>query len=122
MQELHRGDVYYVKPFNVVGHVQRAGRPAVIISNEANNLHSPTVVIVYLTSQPKKGMPTHATVFATGEKNTVICEQIVTVDRSLLGDYMGSLSDFEMKKVDEAIKVSLSLNKSDRKVPYCIRG
>lgn len=109
MKSVHRGEVYFVRRFETVGQAQQPGRPAIIVSNEANNLYSPVVEVVYLTSREKKPLPTHAKVFATGEENTALCEQVTTIDKSMLSTYLGCLSAAEMDEVDFAIKVSLGL-------------
>ena len=58
MTEYYRGDIFYITPFyTVTGSEQRAGRPGVIVSNDANNKYSPNVEIVFLTSQEKKPIP-----------------------------------------------------------------
>ena len=56
---IRRGDVYYVKTeFYVNGKKVTKYRPAVIISNDFNNVFSNYITIVYLTSKTKKPMPT----------------------------------------------------------------
>lgn len=106
---IRRGDVYHVKPHSVVGHAQQPDRPAVVVSNELNNRHSPTVEIVYLTSRQKKTLPTHVAIHSIGIKNTALCEQVTTVDRRLLGRYICTLTGKELNQINDAIKISLSL-------------
>ena len=57
--EIKRGDIWYVSKDNYTGCEQAAGRPAIIVSNEKNNACAETVEVVYLTTQPKKDLPTH---------------------------------------------------------------
>ena len=42
-KDIRRGDIYYVENHQSVGFEQRAGRPAVVVSNDMNNQHSTTV-------------------------------------------------------------------------------
>lgn len=112
LQKVCRGDVFYINPdgkLDVYGHMQSPTRPAVIISNEANNLYAPTVEIVYLTSKKKRWMPTHVNVIVSGRKNTVLCEQIMTIDRQLLGQYICHLTEYEMKEVSTSLAISIGL-------------
>ena len=109
MKRVHRGDVFNVVTHSTIGHAQQPGRPAIIVSNEANNLYSPTVEIVYLTSRKKKRLPTHAAIHSAIVKSTALCEQVTTIDRSLLRDYICTLTEQEMAEVNEAIKISLSV-------------
>lgn len=85
--EIKRGDIWYVRKDNYTGCEQAAGRPAIIVSNEKNNASSETVEVVYLTTQPKKYLPTHVLIRSSERESTAICEQITTVsvDR-LLGN------------------------------------
>ena len=85
--EIKRGDIWYVRKDNYTGCEQAAGRPAIIVSNEKNNASSETVEVVYLTTQPKKDLPTHVLIRSSERESTAICEQITTVsvDR-LLGN------------------------------------
>lgn len=50
MKSVKRGDIYYIERNKSVGHEMRAGRPAVIVSNDALNCKLNTVEVVYLTT------------------------------------------------------------------------
>ena len=53
----HRGEIYHILPEdNETGSEQYSGRPAIIVSNEANNKFAPTLEVVYLTTKPKKAL------------------------------------------------------------------
>ncbi len=108
--DINRGDVFYVDRVQSYGHEQRAGRPAIVVSNDVNNSHSSVVEIVYLTTQPKTDMPTHVLVRATGIPSTALCEQVQTVDASRLGSFCGHCSATEMQAIDTALLVSLGLD------------
>ena len=56
--EIKRGDIFYVGGGYATGSEQHAGRPAIVVSNDVNNEHSSTVEMVYLTTRPKRDMPT----------------------------------------------------------------
>lgn len=110
---ISRGEVYYVKSImpDTVGSEQKAGRPAVIVSNNSNNEHSTTVEICYLTLKDKPPLPTHVFIDkGTCINSTVLCEQVTTVSTTRLGDYMCRLSDSVMDKVDRALAISLGID------------
>lgn len=48
--EIKRGEIYYITFVPVVGSEQRGGRPGIVVSNNANNAHSNTIEVVYLTT------------------------------------------------------------------------
>ncbi len=107
---IRRGDVWYIGGGYSTGSEQRAGRPAIIVSNEKNNEHSATVEVVYLTTQPKRDLPTHAVIQSLGKESTAICEQITTVSIERIGNYMGRITEDEMRNVEQAMLTSLELH------------
>lgn len=80
------------------GSEQFADRPAVAVSNDENNKHSGVIEVVYMTTQPKTDLPTHVTVRSTGRLSTVLCEQVSSVSTDRVNNYIGQVSEQEMKK------------------------
>lgn len=107
--QIKRGDIYYIERFQTTGSEQHPGRPAVIVSNDENNRHSATVEVVYLTTQPKEDLPTHARVNSCMRDSIAICEQITTVALERVGDYKGHVTDYEMAEIEAAMLASLDL-------------
>lgn len=111
MNDLHRGEIYYISRGGAsYGHEQQADRPAVIVSNEKNNENSGVVEVVYLTTQPKTDLPTHTVIRSTGRVSTVLCEQIVSVSVDRIARYIGQVSEQEQKNIDIALMISLALD------------
>ena len=65
--------------------------------------------VVYLTTQEKKPLPTHVKINSSKYPSTVLCEQIDTVNKDKVGDYIGQCSMAEMKKIDAALAVSIGI-------------
>lgn len=110
---MKRGEIYYVEPskqYQETGSEQRSNRPAIIVSNDLNNENAQTVEIVYLTTQPKKELPTHVQINCNGRTSTALCEQISTVAVERLQNYMGTCTDDEMGKINDAIMISLGVD------------
>jgi mRNA interferase MazF len=108
---MKRGDIYYINSTHAEqGHEIRAGRPAVIVSNDKNNECSGTVEVVYMTTKPKNDMPTHVFTRSSREPSTILCEQITTVSKDRVGDYYGRLADNELQILDNALAISLGLD------------
>lgn len=108
---MKRGEIYYISPkFDEVGSEQRAGRPAVIVSNDKNNATSGTVEVVYLTTKPKDDRSTHVTTRSTGVLSTIICEQITTVSVERIGKRAGQLTEAELINLDTALAISLGID------------
>lgn len=106
---IERGDIYYIQPYFSSGSEQQGGRPAVIVSNEANNQFSPTVEVVYLTTQPKSDLPTHVTIRSAPRESIALCEQISTVALERIGTYAGHVTDAELMNLEIAMMISLDI-------------
>ena len=60
-RKIRRGEIYIADLDPVVGSEQGGERPVLVIQNNVGNTHSPTVIVLAITSrcQKKKYMPTH---------------------------------------------------------------
>ena len=111
--EYHRGDIFYIHREAVsYGHEQRPGRPAVIVSNDFINQNSTVLEVVYLTTKEKRVSPTHIVIESSLRRSTVLCEQITSVDKEFVGNYIGRCTEEEMRKIDYALVISLALKKA----------
>ncbi len=84
------------------------------IQNNVGNKFSPTVVVAAITSKAgsKAKLPTHITLDAVHglEKDSlVLLEQIRTIDRKRIGEYIGTLDDDTMEKINQALAISFGL-------------
>lgn len=91
-----------------VGSEQRPGRPGIIVSNDEDNAHLNTVQIVYLTSKEKLPRPTHVKVVCR-VLSTALCEQLYTVDKMRLGNYIRSCTDAEMAEIERGLMAALGI-------------
>lgn len=107
--DIKRGDIWYIESGFTTGSEQRPGRPAVVVSNDRNNEHSSTIEVVYLTTQPKRDLPTHAVIRSMSRESIAICEQVTTVAIERLGNYRGQVTADEMADIEAAMRVSLGL-------------
>lgn len=108
---VRRGDVYYINNNRGQrGNEIRKDRPAVVVSADFLNKHSGDVVVVFLTSQPKKDMSTHVTIRTTGRVSEALCEQPTTVSVERLNNRIGSVTGREMQQIDIALQIALKLD------------
>ena len=109
-RSVERGDIFYVESvYQNEGSEMRAGRPAIIVSNNKCNETSPVVEVVYLTTRDKNMLPTHVDIRSGTKPSTALCEQIDSVAKTRLGDFMASCTDNEMMNIDIALAISLGL-------------
>lgn len=111
-QKILRGDIFYIAKVDNgerTGAEIENGRPAVIVSNDKCNEHSPVVEVVYLTTQEKKQLPTHVPVICQ-VPSTALCEQVFSISKGRLINYIRSCTDEELWEIDKALVVSLGLD------------
>lgn len=111
--EIFRGQVYYMDLGERIGSEQSGMRPVVIVQNDIGNRNSPTVIAVPISSQIKKEeMPTHISLrrgCGLDEDSIALCEQVDTIDKQRLLDYLGHVSTLELRRIDRALAISVGL-------------
>ena len=112
--EVHRGEVFYADLSPVVGSEQGGVRPVLIVQNEIGNRHSPTVIAAAITSRLDKArLPTHINIaggsVGLSKDSIILLEQIRTIDKKRLREYVCHIDQERMKKIDQAIRISLDL-------------
>lgn len=111
---IRRGDIYYADLSPVVGSEQGGIRPVLVIQNNVGNKHSPTIICAAITSKMNKAkLPTHIEISTRDYKivknSVILLEQIRTIDKKRLKEYVCHIDGAMMQKVDRAIRVSLEL-------------
>ena len=119
---MKRGEIYYIANRHTHGAEIAKGRPAVIVSADTINRNSEVVEVVYLTTSPRREMPTHVPIETSGTSATACCEQIDSISKQLVGDYYGTCTTEEMSEIDAALLYSLGIFDSgkvtEQKKPY----
>lgn len=126
---IYRGEIYHADLNPILGSEQGGYRPVLIIQNNRGNHHSPTVIIAAITSRPKIKLPTHVPISGIKglEKNSfVLLEQIRTVDKRRLDNYVGKLNRDQMLNIDKALRASTGIKKIDKPIlmslcPVCAK-
>lgn len=111
MTEPLRGYVYIAKTNGEYGSEQHGKRPVVIVQNDKGNLYSTTTIVVPITSKDKHFLPTHVQLDSDIFKkpSMALAEQVMTISKDRLEKYVGALSFADMKKIDEALRISLEI-------------
>ena len=111
---IRRGDIYYADLRPVIGSEQGGIRPVLIIQNDIGNKHSPTVICAAITSKMNKAkLPTHVELDSSKydiiKDSVILLEQLRTIDKKRLKDKICHLDREILRKVDQALLVSLEL-------------
>ncbi len=110
-----RGDICYYDFGYQMSSVQGGTRPCVVVGNNKQNDSSSICVVVPITTALKTNLPTHISIpdveFEKGKiYGTILCEQLITVDQSVLRK-TGKTLDYEiLQKVNKALAIELDLN------------
>ena len=111
--KIRRGDIFSVNFEPVRGSEQGKVRPALVIQNDIGNRHSPTIIVAPITTGNSAKFRVNVAIKSPegGLKNNsiILLNQIRTADRSRFGQYWGSVTPQTIRKVDNAIKISLGL-------------
>jgi mRNA interferase MazF len=108
--EYQRGDVVWADLGIRIGSEQEGERPVLVVQNNIGNRHSPTVTVISLSTQiPDRNYPFHARTEIADRIAVIKAEQIITIDKSRLGDVIVHLEPDIMLQVDEAIRFQLAL-------------
>jgi len=112
---MKRGDIFYADLRPVIGSEQGGIRPVLIIQNNVGNRHSPTIICAAITSKMNKSkLPTHVEITTNNcnmvKDSVILMEQLRTIDKRRLKEKICHLDQEIMKKVNEALLISLDLN------------
>lgn len=119
---IKRGSIFYYDLGATDGSVQSGTRPVMIVQNDKGNFYSPTLIVVPITSVPKKFyMPTHVYIgkqFGLTEESMLLAEQLTTISKDSLREFIGVATKDFMRQVDRALAISIGLTRKSRRKTF----
>lgn len=106
---MRRSEIWWVSFSSDVGGEVQKTRPAIIVSNDANNANANRVQVVPLSTQTTKLYPCEAFVTVQGKRSKAMADQLSTVSKGRLTSYHDRLNAEEMQAVELALKIQLGL-------------
>ena len=109
---IRRGDVYYADLSPVVGSEQGGVRPVVVVQNDKGNRYSKTIIVAPISKKMSKPPIPTQVIFSDDSLSYVsmiLCEQLRTIDKKRLGQWICTLDEKTLEKINRAIRVSLSI-------------
>lgn len=112
-QRVRRGDIFLADLDPVRGSEQAGRRPVLVLQNNTGNSFGPTVIVAAITTHARQ-LPTH--VELTGVVNLapgsfVLMEQVRTIDKKRLVEYLDTVHAGLMIRVDVALFASMGLGR-----------
>lgn len=110
-----RGDIYLVDFDPARGHEIRKTRPALVIQNDVGNMYSPVTIVAAITSKLSATPYPINVVLAPSKGNglavtsAIRLNQIRSVDCRGLLQRLGAADPISMRRVDDALQISLGL-------------
>ena len=113
MASIKRQDVFLVNFDRTVGAEAKKTRPALVVSNNINNAHSPIVSISPITSNVTRvysfEVEVSAGIGGLRARSKVMVNQTRAVDKVRLIKRLGNLPDEIMEEINKALKLHYGL-------------
>ena len=111
---ISRGDLFYYDFGERVGSVQSGERPVLVVQADDYNKNAPTVIVAAVTSVIKKRyLPSHIMLgdkFGLKKPSMVLLEQVQTVNKDELSDYIGTIEDEHLlRQINATLKKTFGL-------------
>ena len=116
LEEIKRSEIYNANLNPIIGSEQGGRRPVLIIQNDIGNKHSPTAIVAAITSkEDKHSLPTHVSIEHENlpENSVVLLEQIRTIDKTRIEDFLCAIDEEKMNEIDQAIVISFGIKYFD---------
>ena len=113
-KEIMRGDLFLYDFGAREGSIQSGIRPVMVVQANNFNANAPTIIVAAVTAVLKKRyLPSHIILgenFGLKKPSMVLLEQIQTVNKESLLDYIGTVDDEHlMKRINAALKKTFGM-------------
>ena len=107
------GDIFLIDFDGAKFSEQCGKRPAIVVSNDKGDQHSPTMLVVPLTTKNKKNLPTHLTIEPENsglkEISTALFEQVKVADKKRIIKKMGHVDNSLIEKIKKGLTIAFGI-------------
>ena len=100
--KIRRGDLFYYDFGEREGSIQSGIRPVLVVQADEFNANAPTIIVASITTVLKKRyLPSHIILgqeFGLKKPSMVLLEQIQTINKKDLLEYIGTIDDERLMK------------------------
>lgn len=115
-----RGQIWFVAKGKDYMHKSGGARPAIIVSGEERNTHGDRVMVVFLTTHDYE-REDKVSVMVKNTKSYAVCDNINTVYKDQLSNYVGTVDEETMKEIDQQMGMALGLKEKNHPVvSFCV--
>ena len=100
-----RGDVYWTELDPTRGAEIQKTRPCLVVTTDILNERRRTVVIIPLSTTSPKKFPLYVELASIGKGSQAVLDQIRVVDKDRVKKRVGAVTDAEMERIIEAMKM-----------------
>ena len=104
-----RGDVFWVNLDPTIGTEVKKTRPAVILSNDAQNRAGQRVLAAPVTSSVRRVYSFEAQITLGDKESKAMLDQVRCLDQSRLSGFIKTVTREEMKALERALRVAFDL-------------
>jgi mRNA interferase MazF len=104
-----RGEVWWALLDPTVGTEVGKIRPVIIVSNDSSNLKLSRVQMVPITSNVSKVYVSETIIIVAGKASKAMGDQVRTISKELLRKRLAKLSNDDMAKVENILRLQLEL-------------
>lgn len=113
MMNVERGQIYFVAQGKNYMSEEGNARPAIIVSNDKINYHTDRCMVVY-TTRVDHDYRENVPVMVKGTQSYAICGNINTIHKDRLRDFVGKVTEEEMKTIEEAMRYGLGIEEEEQ--------
>lgn len=123
---IKRGDIYMCDLGTNKGSIQSGLRPVVVLQcNKGNTASTTTIVAPITTVEKAKYMLTHIYIgdnFGLKKPSTILLEQLMTVNRNQLLNYIGKITNHRiLDKIKRGLVISMGMEDNQEVIPLCYK-
>lgn len=108
---IKRGDIYRVVLDPTIGHEIKKTRRCVVVSNNQQNLYSPLLIVLPITSDLERLYSWEVVIHSESKNRKILTDQIRSIDRQRLREYKGKVNYETLAKIEKALNLVLALKK-----------